>query len=71
MPLHLAEGIAAKVFSIEIDVAGVKTLGKLASTQDIDIETLGKGLILRSPNGHRWRLLVSDTGVFSGVDLDA
>ena len=79
---HLAEGIEASVGSIakidqltckklDVDVEGFKTKGKGASQQDIEIEVHGKGIVLRSPNGHRWRIVISDAGVISGVDLDA
>lgn len=82
MPRHVAEDVPANdnatVFldilncsKLDVDVQGIKTQGKSASKQDVDIETIGRGVIIRSPNGHRWRVLISDTGVLSGVDLDA
>ena len=56
---------------IETTPIGFAAVGKLGSRQDIAIEELGKGFIFKSPNGHRWRLLVSNSGAISGVDLDA
>jgi hypothetical protein len=32
---------------------------------DIEVEEIGKGLILSSPNGTRYRITVSDLGVLS------
>lgn len=36
---------------------------------DQDIELRGPKLILRSPNGNRWEVLVSDAGVLSASAL--
>lgn len=56
---------------LETTVVGIATVGKLGSKQDVSIDELGKGVTLKSPNGHRWRLQVTDAGNTSWVDLDA
>lgn len=37
--------------------------------QDIVVDTSSYGLILKSPNGHYWRVTVGDTGTLSTTDL--
>ena len=56
---------------LDVDSAGLTVRGKNASQQDVSVETLGKGIVIKSPNGHRWRLLISNSGSITGVDLDA
>jgi hypothetical protein len=36
--------------------------GVLMTADDIEISTIGKGVIVKSPNGTRWRLTVDDAG---------
>lgn len=38
---------------------------ELRGNGDIALPTLGAGVILRSPNGKRWRLTVKDAGELS------
>lgn len=38
------------------------TAGTTANRGDVEVSTLGKGVIVRSPNGSRWRITVSDAG---------
>ncbi len=35
---------------------------KVTNSGDIELPTPGAGVILKSPNGKRWRLTVSDEG---------
>ena len=56
---------------LTVNVTGASLKGKTLSDHDIEIGNVAKGLILRSPNGHRWRLLISNVGLISGFDLDA
>ncbi len=37
---------------------------------DVYVESIGNGVILRSPDGHCWRLTVSNTGVVTSVAVD-
>lgn len=34
----------------------------IVQTQDAEVETIGKGLVIKSPDGTRWRLTVSNAG---------
>ncbi len=43
----------------------VSTTGVCTSTQDIEITDTTKGYILKSPNGTRYRIKVSDVGVLT------
>jgi uncharacterized protein len=36
---------------------------------DVSLETVGTGVILKSPNGNCWRITVSNTGVISSVSV--
>lgn len=41
-----------------------KTTGNVAvGTGDVEVETIGAGVIMKSPDGTRWKLAVSDLGV--------
>lgn len=46
------------------------TLGASAATGHITYSQ-GKGVIIRSPNGHRWLIVVNNVGSLSANDLDA
>lgn len=37
----------------------------IISTEDIEAVTVGKGFVLASPDGTRWRIKVSDEGILS------
>jgi hypothetical protein len=41
----------------------------MVGNRDVEITDLTKGYVLRSPNGSRWRLSVSNTGVVSAIAL--
>ena len=36
---------------------------------DVNINDIGKGIIMKSPNGHCWRVTVSDTGTFVSTSI--
>lgn len=55
---------------VNVDVAGVNVNGGGIFNGDVSVID-NKGVILRAPNGHRFRLVVSNLGMISGVDLDA
>ena len=39
------------------------------TTEDIIIDTTAKGLVLKSPNAHYWRVSISNAGVLTWTDL--
>lgn len=44
-------------------------LQRIQTLQDIEIEDAAKGLILRAPNGTRYRVTVNNAGVLSTTSL--
>jgi uncharacterized protein len=60
--------------SSDVGNVGISTtspLSKLHVNQgDIYVESIGNGMILRSPDGSCWRMTVSNTGVVSSVAVD-
>lgn len=56
--------------SLEAEAAGVTTQGPLNGNNHVDLSQYDKGLIQKSPNGHRQRLQVTDAGISVWVDLD-
>jgi hypothetical protein len=44
-------------------------LSGFATQGSIEITTIGKGLILRSPNGSRWQITVDNTGAVISTAL--
>jgi len=36
---------------------------------DVIVDSLSRGLVVKSPNGHYWRISISNSGVISGADL--
>lgn len=57
-----ASGYAGLTAQTRIDV-GAKT------TDDLIVDNTAKGLVLKSANGHYWRVSVSNIGVLSATDL--
>jgi hypothetical protein len=55
--------------ALNLGVAQTPTFGGLSSTGDIEITNSTKGIILRSPNGTRWRITVSDLGTLTPVAI--
>lgn len=62
--------------SINSTVAGTSSSSGLArnsngtdTTDDIIIDTFGKGVVLKSPDGHYWRVQVDNTGTLTVTDL--
>jgi hypothetical protein len=39
------------------------------STDDLIVDASAKGVVLKSPNGHYWRVSVSNAGALSTADL--
>jgi hypothetical protein len=39
------------------------------TTDDLIVDNTAKGLVLKSPNGHYWRISVSNAGALSTTDL--
>lgn len=61
--IHLGDGKISSKTTGEIDVAGVD------SSSDVIVDDSTKGVVLKSPNGHYWRLTVDDNGMLATVDL--
>jgi len=61
--IHLGDGKISSKTNGEIEVAGVD------STSDVIVDDPTKGVVLKSPNGHYWRLTVDDNGVLATADL--
>ena len=52
------------------DTIAINTTASLVVTKsDIEVEQIGKGLILASPNGVRWRITVDNAGVISATTV--
>jgi hypothetical protein len=49
--------------------AGRINTGSLSATGDIEITDATKGIILKAPNGTRWRTTVTNTGALSTVSI--
>jgi hypothetical protein len=56
-PLASEFSFSGKIISNGLEASYVN------STQDVEVLTSGYGLILKSPNGTRWRVTVDDNGV--------
>lgn len=54
---------------LNISSVGVSVSGTAVVTSDVESTTVGAGFILKSPNGSRWRINVSDVGVITAVAL--
>ena len=50
-------------------VTNLTISGTITGANDIEITDNTKGVILKSPNGTRWRITISDAGVISGTSL--
>src|SRR3990172_5309858 len=68
MNLHVQEIVHADGLVIGALPSDLKGVAKAA--QDILMDN-GKGPVVRAPNGHRMRVVISNLGVPSGFDLDA
>lgn len=55
--------------SIDLQAAGMSSLGKINSQQDVDVQQADRGLILKSPDGTRKRLTVTDNNVSNWVPI--
>ena len=66
--IQIAGVVNADGVSIGATPSDIKGVTK--ATQDLLMDN-GKGPVLKSPNGHRMRLVFSNLGVASGFDLDA
>lgn len=49
--------------------AKLQVTGTTTATDDIEVTDATKGVILRSPDGNRWRIIVDNAGTISAVDL--
>jgi len=71
------EGAAAFEHVAEKDVASgyaglnadSRTTKGVITTDDLIVDDSGKGLVLKSPDGHYWRVTVDNAGVLSTADL--
>jgi hypothetical protein len=46
-----------------------RTTKGVTTTDDVIVASPTKGVVLQSPNGHYWRLSISNTGTISSTDL--
>ncbi len=62
---------SGNLFVTSLDVGAsnltISTLGVVLTAGDVEINDTNKGVILKSPNGTRYRIKVSDLGVLSTV----
>lgn len=56
---------------IKFGVGGITVAGNGKSEKDFSVNDATKGFVLKSPNGHRWRLQVTNLGLVVTLDLDA
>ncbi len=58
-------------FKIGDGVSDWNTLSywRLDTTRDVIVDDATKGLVLKSPDGHYWRVLVDNAGALSQTDL--
>lgn len=50
-------------------VSGTRLLKGVDTTDDLIVDLTTKGLVLKSPDAHYWRLTVDNTGVITTTDL--
>jgi len=55
--------------ALGLGVAQTPTFGGLSSTGDIEITDSTKGIILKSPNGARWRITINDAGLLTPTSI--
>lgn len=51
------------------EVSATRSTRGVDTTDDVVVDDSVNGLVLKSPDGHYWRLQVSNTGVISTTDL--
>ena len=56
---------------VRFGTAGITVSGQGKVAKDFEVTDSTKGLLLKSPNGHRWRLQVTNAGALVLLDLDA
>ena len=61
---------SAKIRKLEVESAGSETLWKSKKYNDVEFIDSSKGVLLRSENGHRWRLSINNDGALSTIDID-
>jgi len=66
---NLEVGAEIIVQKITVKESGAEVKGLMKTKQDIHID-MGKGVVLISPNGHRWRIGVTNLGQLVQTDLD-
>ncbi|RLJ80523.1 hypothetical protein [Pedobacter alluvionis] len=52
-----------------ITITGYLTAGQSITAEGIEITDATRGIVLKSPNGNRWRITVSDSGVLTTAAL--
>ena len=61
--LHVGNSSISAKDNGDLDVNG------LDSSSDVIVDDSTKGIVLKSPNGHYWRLTVDDTGTLEAEDI--
>ena len=61
---------ASGYFDTNVGIGTISPVSKLSvSSGDVEAETVGNGVIIKSPNGIRWRITISNTGNLSVTSL--
>ena len=67
---YVGIGLGASSPSQMLEVGGnIKTSGSVTAASDVEITTSSNGLILKSPNGTRFRITISNAGVLTATSL--
>lgn len=64
--IELAGGVSS---SGKISISHGAATTNLRAAGDVAVDDSGSGLILKSPNGHYWRVVISNIGVITWSDL--
>jgi len=52
-----------------VTAGGIYAAKKIVTSSDVEVADIGEGIIVKSPNGTRWRITVSDAGAFVATSL--
>lgn len=64
------EAASVSLDAVEVELSGYLVSGKRTGSDDIVVDASDRGLVLTSPNGHRWRMTIANNGNVSWSDLD-
>jgi fibronectin-binding autotransporter adhesin len=52
-----------------VTAGGIYAAKKIVTSSDVEVADIGEGIIIKSPNGTRWRITVSNAGAFVATAL--